>query len=263
MVTVLADAPGSSALLLDFDGSLAPIVADPAVAAAPTATLAVVERLAAGLLLVGIVSGRPLEFLARAVPITRVELIGQYGLERRVDGQTVIVPAALGYRDAIAAAADEAERRWPELLVERKGEIAVTVHWRAHAAAGEAIAPEIEALAARFGLAVHPTRMARELRPPLPVDKGSAVRALLDDAPAATRAAFAGDDRGDLPAFDAFDTLEAGGRLERAVRIAVRSDEVPGELLERADLIVDGPAGLLGWLRELADALDRPTARGA
>ena len=263
MVTALADSPGSSVLLLDFDGSLAPIVADPAVAAAPADTLAVIERLAAGLLVVGIVSGRPLEFLARSVPIARVELIGQYGLERRVDGHTVVVPAALEYRDAIAAAADEAERRWPELLVERKGEIAVTVHWRAVGAAGESIAPDIEALAARLGLAVHPTRMARELRPPIAVDKGTGVRALLDAAPAATRAAFAGDDRGDLPAFDAFDALEAGGRLERAVRIAVRSDEVPRELLERADVIVDGPAGLLAWMRELADALERPTARGA
>jgi trehalose 6-phosphate phosphatase len=94
--------------------------------------------------------------------------------------------------------------------------------------------------------------MARELRPPLAVDKGTAVRALLADAPAATRAVFAGDDRGDLPAFDALDALEAQGRLERAVRIVVHSAEVPGALVERADLVVAGPAGLLAWLRAVA-----------
>jgi trehalose 6-phosphate phosphatase len=114
----------------------------------------------------------------------------------------------------------------------------------------------MDALGAELGLTVYPTRMARELRPPLAVDKGSAVRALLRDAPAATSAAFAGDDRGDLPALDALDALEAEGRLTGAVRIAVRSTEVPGELIERADIIVDGPAGLSDWLGALADALE-------
>src|SRR5450755_3988532 len=111
MVDVLAAHPQSAALLLDFDGSLAPIVVDPAAAAAPAETLAVLEVLADRLLVVGIVSGRPLEFLARAVPLERVELVGQYGLERRVEGETVVEPAALAFRDAIAMAADEAERR--------------------------------------------------------------------------------------------------------------------------------------------------------
>jgi trehalose 6-phosphate phosphatase len=255
MVQLLAAHPGSAALLLDFDGSLAPIVVDPVTAAAPVPTLAVLERIVGRLVLVGIVSGRPLDFLARAVPIPGVELVGQYGLERRVDGETEVEPAALPYREAIAAAATEAERRWPDLLVERKGEIAVTVHWRSLGDVGVSVAADVEALGAELGLAVHPTRMARELRPPLAVDKGTAVRALLRDAPAATRAAFAGDDRGDLPALDALDELEARGRLDRVVRIAVRSTEVPRELLERADLVVEGPEGLVEWLRALADAL--------
>ena len=255
MVDVLAAHPESAALLLDFDGSLAPIVVDPAVAAAPAETLEVLARLAERLLLVGIVSGRPVDFLAEAVPLDDIALVGQYGLERRVDGHTTVEPAALPFRDAVDRAATEAERRWPDLLVERKGDTAVTVHWRAAGEVSASLVSEIEALGAEHGLGVYPTRMARELRPPIAVDKGSAVRALLRDAPAATSAAFAGDDRGDLPALDALDALEAEGRLSSAVRIAVRSNEVPGELLERADLIVDGPAGLLEWLRALSSAL--------
>src|SRR5438270_10788985 len=102
MVDVLAAFPQSAALLLDFDGSLAPIVVHPDTAAAPPETLAVLELLAERLLLVGIVSGRPLDFLARAVPLVGVELVGQYGLERRVAGETVIEPAALAFRDAIS-----------------------------------------------------------------------------------------------------------------------------------------------------------------
>jgi trehalose 6-phosphate phosphatase len=254
MTELLAAQPESSALLLDFDGSLAPIVVDPEKAVAPPETLALLERLAARLLLVGIVSGRPLEYLSRMVPLAGVDLVGQYGLEWRVDGRTVIDPAALAFRDAVAQAAAEADRRWPDLLVERKGETAVTVHWRAVGDRGEAAAGEIEALAAELGLAVYATRMARELRPPIAVDKGTAVRALLAER-AVTAAAFAGDDRGDIPAFDALHALVASGRLTRALRIAVRSDEMPGELLERADLVVDGPTGLVAWLTALADAV--------
>jgi trehalose 6-phosphate phosphatase len=255
MVDVLAVQPDSAALLLDFDGSLAPIVVDPATAVAPAETLAVLEVLAEQLLVVGIVSGRPLEFLARAVPLETIELVGQYGLERRVDGATIVDPAALAYRDAVATAAREAERRWPDLLVERKGEIAVTVHWRAVGDPGGSVTSDIEVLGTDLGLEVYLTRMACELRPPLAVDKGSAVRVLLSDAAGVTRAAFAGDDRGDIPAFDALGALEEQGALERVVRIAVQSDEVPAALVERADLIVEGPPGLVEWLRALAAAI--------
>jgi trehalose 6-phosphate phosphatase len=257
MVEVLAAHPESAALLLDYDGSLAPIVVDPAAAKAPAETLEVLARFTERLRLVGIVSGRPVDFLAQAVPLAGVALVGQYGLERRIDGLTTIEPAALAFRDAVASAATEAERRWPELLVERKGETAVTVHWRAVGDISASVVSEIEALGREHGLGVYATRKARELRPPIPVDKGTAVRALLADAPTATSAAFAGDDRGDLPAFDALDALAADGRLTHAIRIAVRSTEVPGELIERADIIVDGPAGLVEWLRALSGALRR------
>ena len=58
-----------------------------------------------------------------------------------------------------------------------------------------------------------------------------------------------GDDLGDVPAFATLDRMEAAGA--RVVRVAVRSDEAPSELLDRADVVVDGPAGALALLREL------------
>jgi trehalose 6-phosphate phosphatase len=255
MVELLAARPDAAAVLLDFDGSLSAIEIDPEAVTAPPATLALLERLARGLALVAIVSGRPLDFLNRVVPIPSVELFGQYGLERRVDGRTVVEPAALPFRAAVASAADEAERRWPELLIERKGEIAVTLHWRAAGEVADALVADIDALAARLGLAAYPTRMARELRPPLPLDKGTAVLALLAESPGVTRAAYAGDDRGDLPAFDALASLAEHGDLDTIVRVAVDSDEAPVELVERADLVVAGPSGLFDWLTALADAI--------
>jgi trehalose 6-phosphate phosphatase len=94
--------------------------------------------------------------------------------------------------------------------------------------------------------------MARELRPPLPVDKGTAVTALLTDAPAIERASFAGDDHGDLAAFAALGRLRDDGALRAVTRIAVRSSEAPLELLDAADVVVDGPDGLAALLRALA-----------
>lgn len=103
--------------------------------------------------------------------------------------------------------------------------------------------------AARTGLELHPAKMAAELRPPVPVDKGTIVEELSDGRVAA---AYAGDDVGDLAAFDALERLQEDGRLRHAVRIAVRSAEAPPELLARSDVEVDGPAGLAKLLADLA-----------
>jgi trehalose 6-phosphate phosphatase len=249
----LVDRPSTAAVLVDFDGSVAAIVDDPAAAAALPEARAALGALAERLALVGVVSGRPVEFLARALDLPALTLVGQYGLERSVDGRVVVDPRAEPWLPAVAAAAAEAAGALPGLLIERKAGVAVTVHWRtAPAREAEAIAVT-EGIAERHGLAIHPTRMARELRPPVPVDKGTAVESLLDGCRAAC---FAGDDRGDLHAFDALDRLRERGALETAVKIAVRSAEVPRELLERADLGVDGPPGLVDVLESLLSALD-------
>jgi len=71
-------------------------------------------------------------------------------------------------------------------------------------------------------------------------------------------AAFAGEDAGDLAAFDALDRLEGDGSLSAAVRVAVRSDEAPADLVARADVVVDGPAGLAELLADLGESL-RPS----
>jgi trehalose 6-phosphate phosphatase len=94
--------------------------------------------------------------------------------------------------------------------------------------------------------------MVVELRPPVPVDKGTVVAGLADGM---TAAAFAGDDLGDLAAFRALAQLLADGRVQHVARIAVRSGEEPAELVAAADAAVDGPAALARELRELAAAI--------
>ncbi len=250
VLTPLVESPSRAALLLDFDGSLAAIVDDPASVVALPETRIALTRLVGPLGLVAVVSGRPVGVLAHALGVDGVVLVGQYGLERMEDGRPVIDERAAPYLDAVAAAADEAERALPGLLVERKAGVAVTVHWRTAPERDVEAVERVEEIALRHGLETYATKMAREIRPPVAIDKGTAVESLL--APGFDAACFAGDDRGDLRAFDALDRARG---LQNAVRIAVSSPEAPGELLDRADVIVDGPPGLAALLGDLADAV--------
>jgi trehalose 6-phosphate phosphatase len=253
---VLAQQPRASALITDFDGTLSPIIDDPAHARPLPDALHSLQQLTSDLALVAVVSGRPAEFLRESVGVPGLVLVGQYGMERIVDGEIVVDPRVRAYVDAVAAAATEAQRTWPDVFVERKGDIAFTLHWRRSPIA-EPPAGDIEALAARHGLVTQPGRMACELRPPVPIDKGTTVEELIASIDGA--AAFAGDDRGDLAAFDALDRWAAGpDRAGAAVRIGVQSPEAPAELLDRADVVVDGPSGLAALLRDLVAAVRPP-----
>jgi trehalose 6-phosphate phosphatase len=250
----LAKRPREAAVLVDFDGSISAIVDDPSEARVLPAARDALAALVGVVATVGVVSGRPVEFLARAIDLPGLTLVGQYGLERMVDGRAVVDARAEPYLDAVAAAADDAERELPDFLVERKAGVAVTVHWRTAPDREDHGVAVADAIARRHGLAVYATKMARELRPPVPADKGTAVETLLDGVAVAC---FAGDDRGDLDAFAALERLASAGPIEHAVRIAVGSTEAPPELVAQADLVVDGPAGLVSLLDELASAATR------
>jgi len=245
-------APASSVVLVDFDGSLAPIVDDPEAAAPLPAARQALAALVGRVGRVGVVSGRPAEFLRAALALDGVVLVGQYGLERVVDRRVVVDPRVERYRATVATVAAEAERALAGIRVERKGDVAVAIHWRQNPGRADEARHWADGAASASGLELHPGRMVAELRPPIAVDKGSAVELLC----AGMRVAlFAGDDRGDLPAFDALDRLVAGGALDQAVRVGVRSSEEPSEVIARADLHVDGPEGLAHLLLDLATAI--------
>jgi trehalose 6-phosphate phosphatase len=245
-------------VLLDFDGALAPIVADPDAARASPEALAVLHRLVGRIGLVAVVSGRPVTFLTAALPdAPGLLLVGQHGLERVVGGRREVDPRVEPWREAVAAPAREAETELPDLIVERKGDIAVNLHWRTHPERAQEAETMGRRLARRHGLDALLMRMALELRPPVPIDKGTVIEELAAGRHAAL---FAGDDHGDLAAFAALDRLVADGRLGHAVRVAVRSEEAPPALLEVADHQVDGPAGLAALLARIADASSDPSA---
>lgn len=250
----LVEEPSRAALFVDFDGSLSAIVPDPPAATVLPASRAALSRLVPVLRTVAVVSGRPVSFLAERIGLAGLQYVGAYGLERLSGGVVLVDDGVLPWVDAIARAATDADVALPGLLVERKGQVAVTIHWRGQPdRASEAIA-WADATAARLGLqAPLRGRMAVELRPPVPVDKGTTV-AELALACGASVAAFAGDDAGDLPAFAALRDLERAGMLTHAVTIGVASEESPAEI-RAADVVVDGPDGLAVVLDALADEL--------
>lgn len=248
-------APRRAAVLTDYDGTLAATVDDPAAAWPLPGAMATLQALARQFGRVGVVSGRPAAFLRDQLNRDGavgdgLVLVGLYGLERFVEGQIWDHPEMMAWQPAVAAIAAQADLESPEgLLVERKG-FSVTFHFRTcpeHGAWARAFA---ERQATRSGLRLVSARMAYELRPPVDIDKGTVVTELASGFDAAC---FLGDDRGDLPAFAALDRLREAGVHTR--KIAVHSPEVPPELLEVADLVVDGPTGALAFLGALLDGL--------
>jgi trehalose 6-phosphate phosphatase len=240
--------PERVAVLCDYDGTLAPIVDRPADAVPVPGAGDALARLASMLGLVAVVSGRPVEFLRIRLDVDGVVLVGHYGLERLVGDTITLDPRVADYADALEMARREAEATWSELLIEDKG-VAFTVHWRSNPA--RAVGAEVRELARRFGLDAQPGRMACEVRPPIDVDKGSAVAALVSGFEGA---AFLGDDRGDLPAFVALDMVPV------SLRVGVHSVEAPAELTQVVDLTVDGPDGAVALLVELAEAFAQRSA---
>jgi trehalose 6-phosphate phosphatase len=244
-----------TALCLDYDGTVSPIVPDPEEAVPLEGMVELLGRLARRAAAVTLISGRPAAFLAANASAPGVRYYGLYGLEEIHDGELVVDPAVVAARPAVRAALKEVEAdpavRDSGAYVEDKGN-AIGIHLR-RVADPERWAKPVAALAARIaerhGLQVQPGRLVWELRPAVRRDKGDAVRKVLAESkPDAVL--VAGDDLGDLPAFAAAESARSSG-LE-ALRVAVRSAETPPDLLAHADLAVDGPEGLRALLEGLA-----------
>src|SRR5580692_7438460 len=167
----LAADPGRSGLVLDFDGVLAPIVADPTTSALPDRVAASLGRLAGRLGLVAIISGRPVAFLAERVGLPGVPLLGSYGMEQSRDGVRQIDSEAekwLGQVHAAARTLREQLAGSPGIRVEEKS-VSVAVHWRQapdHAAAADLVRGATARVSAETGLRLEPGKLVEELRPP-------------------------------------------------------------------------------------------------
>jgi trehalose 6-phosphate phosphatase len=253
----LTDAPDRAALLFDIDGTLAPIVERADDAKVPKRTAQLLGDLAARYACVACISGRSAHEARRLVGVGRIAYAGSHGAEILGSGERTptVIPAFATWEQQVhrfVAGRDDAELRRLRVRIEDKGPI-MAFHWRGAPDEAEAetrvraIAAEAEAA----GFATHWGRKVLEVRPPVPISKGRAVREFVRSSGVRV-ALYAGDDVTDLDAFDALDDLLAGGDLDHAVRVGVRSEEGPPAIVERADITV-APGGMTELLSVLAE----------
>jgi len=256
--------PDRALLAFDYDGTLAPIVDDPDRAFAHPEAPALLARLADAVGHVAVITGRPAgvaaEWLDLGAVVGRGDLVvlGHYGLERwtSATGEVHAPPPHPGL--------DRVRRELPGLLATADADdafvedkhAAVAVHTRRSAdpqGAFTRLRGPLADLADEAGLVLELGRLVLELRP-RGADKGGALRGLVEQTGVRV-AAFVGDDLGDLAAFDAVDQLRAEGVL--GLLVCSGSSEVQA-LAERADLVVDGPSGVVAWLRAVLAELEAP-----
>ena len=244
--------PPSVAILTDIDGTLAPIVPTPDMSEVSEELRGLLRELSAEYLLVAGISGRKTQDAFDLIGLDEVVYFGNHGFEILRDGEVEVVPDALPYFDRV----QELERRAKEELaplgafVEEKG-ITASVHYRnVPPEIGERSVAFVKAEGERLGLRITVGRGVVEARPPIRADKGTAVRALVEEY-RPKRAMFLGDDTTDLDAFRELAALREEGTLEEILRVGVRSDEGPPEIVTEADIVVENVEGVGDVLRVL------------
>jgi trehalose 6-phosphate phosphatase len=235
LLSELSADPSRAALLLDVDGTLAPIVTRPEDARVPDSTRALLRQLAARYAMVACVSGRSSDDARRIVGVEELLYVGTHGLE--------LAPGAAVWREQIERFAQTVE--WPPAWIEDK-KLSLSLHYRQSTEPEQSrlVLERIAESAEEVGLHARFGRMTLEILPPVEADKGSAIRSLLDER-GLNRALYAGDDATDLDAFRALEGLELG------ICVALSSSEAPAGLTEAADIVLAGPDELVELLRAL------------
>ncbi len=250
-------------MLLDVDGTLAPISQNPEDTAVPAATREALRAVAVRFGRVGCVSGRRAVTARKIVGLDELDYVGNHGVEvLRAGADAVEVrpevaeweprvrQVALDLLDGASPLGEEIAAL--QIRLEDKGPIQA-LHWRGSPdeAAAADLVRRLGHAAEAAGLALHRGRMVLELRPPVRFSKGAAVGWLLDGNDL-ENALYAGDDHTDLDAFAGLRAQRAAGELIRTVCVAVVDGESPPEVAEAADVTVAGPDGVQALLREVA-----------
>jgi trehalose 6-phosphate phosphatase len=258
LIEPLLAEPGASAILLDLDGTLAPIVEHPEDVRIPGDLRRLLPLVAARHALLAFISGRALNSLRGIVGLDGVAYSGNHGLEIRLpDGRRLPSPDAAGHRAALRDFA----RRWAlrdlaadGVWLEDKG-ATLTFHYRTARDPARAIAVldhTIAPAARDAGLVAAPGRMSLEIHPSAAISKGTAARAIIEARPEVRHVLSIGDDRTDVEVWRTLRDLVAAGRLTTGVGVGVESDESPTVVLQEADVLVPSVAGVGALLAVLA-----------
>ncbi len=238
-----------SIVVLDFDGTAANIVDDPADAQLHPDVAEAVRRLHGTQTCVAFVSGRPVSFLQSRLPATVDVIVGIYGLQQVRDGIVIENPLVDPFRPTLQYALKRARQELPGVLIEDKDGLAITAHWRTQERDEVKATRAFVDIAADTGLQTQRARKAIELVAPIQVSKSLA---LADIARNFTRVLYAGDDAADVPPLHWLRAALAEGSVAEVLGVAVGSTELPESLRNAADIVVNTPSDLA----ELLDNLD-------
>jgi trehalose 6-phosphate phosphatase len=250
--------PERSAVLLDVDGTLAPIVEQPDDAHMPETTRRPLIEVAKRYGTVACVSGRRAADARRIVSLGSIDYLGSHGSEILRAG--TIAPEldrelqawARRVQDFAGEAFDDVLQRLRVRLEDK--EAIAALHWRGvpDEEGAQAAVEDVARLAEDRGFTTHWGRKVLEIRPPVRIDKGAGIVRLLRDRELAA-AVYVGDDVTDVDAFRGLEELRDRGQIGTVLKVGVASDEGPASLAEEADVMVDGTPGV----RELLQALLR------
>jgi trehalose 6-phosphate phosphatase len=252
---VTAERAADTTLFFDFDGTLAPVDDDPDAVQPVPAVMDALEALAARVARVAIVSARPVSFLReRFATLEHVDLYGLYGLEVLHEGEVVTEPAALPWVPAMADLAERARAELPDAILVEYKRLSVALHYRTAPHLAGAVEQWGHEQAERLGLRIQGGRMVVELKPPVDQDKGMVISEGVMDAGCAW---YFGDDMSDIKAFDALRAREAVDPRFFGMCVAVANPETGADVSSAADITLESPEAVAGFLNEALPAFSR------
>jgi trehalose 6-phosphate phosphatase len=252
---VRSAASAACGFFFDFDGTLSPIGPDPDAVQAVPGVVDQLRELARLADRVGIISARPVRFLASRFPDAGgISLYGLYGLEAIRDGVAYTDPEAETWLPKIKAVLDAARKELPpDVFIEDK-RLAAAFHYRQHPERKAGVEEWARAKAAEYQLAEQQGRMVIELKPPISVDKGTVLRA---EVTSLRSAWYFGDDVADAVGFEALRRQHELDPGFLGVCVAVANSEAGRRLTDLADFSIASPAAMPALL---AAAIEQFTA---
>ena len=243
-------------LVIDMDGTISPIVPVFSDAQPTERNRQLLAQLHEQLTLVAVISGRGAGDVRERVGLPQLVYVGNHGIERWQNNETLIPPDAAEYRPKIEAAISELKERMPEEMRIEDKHISVSVHFRDAPNAeeiGRNYRPMVFEIAEENGLRLFDGRMVFELRPALEINKGTVFEQLVREYDLQA-ALYIGDDTTDADALSKAQELRQSETC-LSFAIGVLSDETPAAVLAASDFLVDGVEGVELFLDWLAKSL--------
>jgi trehalose 6-phosphate phosphatase len=256
-------------LITDIDGTISEIALTPGDARVEDSARAALRKLTSQLALVAIVTGRSATAGSEIVGIEGLTYIGNHGMERVKGTTRWDHPIARASSDALIAALAEVAGELDALgmsegLIFENKRLSGSIHYR--------LSPYPEAVRAALldatGRAVQDRelvltegRLIVELRPNVLINKGTAIRDLVNEF-GLRSVVFFGDDLTDVDGFRVIRLMREAGEV-RGIRVGVLATETQPAVLAEVDVTVEGVKACVQVMEAIADALDAVDSSGA